>query len=95
MKIEAGCKAVIVKSVAGHNGTIVTVIKRIGHMEGLDGRYGDLWEIDTCLANGFGFKVNYAGERQLRRIDDDSRQITSWETLADIYKPPLKKVVNA
>lgn len=96
MKIEAGCKAVIVGSKAGNNGIIVTVLGFAGEpgFDGFAAREGICWWIDCEINSAHGRLINHIGENLLRRIDDDSRQITSWDALADIYKPPLKKTAG-
>lgn len=97
MKIEAGCKAVIVNSAVGNDGIIVTVLG-VAAPPGsydYDPEDGEIWRVDKELVDSWGGYGCYTPEFYLRRIDDDSRQITSWEALADIYKPPLKKVVGA
>jgi len=94
MKIEAGCKAVIVNSQAGNNGIVVTVIKKIGQVEDFDLAVGDRWEVDAYLksVNHNGIEINHIGECQLKRIDDDSRQVVSWSELADIWTPERETV---
>lgn len=95
MKIEAGCKAVTVNSYAGNEGKIVRVLRKVSP-RGYGGmhyiRDGDRWEIDLMLMTDKGVEINHLGERQLKRIDDDSRQVISWEDIADIWTP--KELVN-
>ena len=94
MKIEAGCKAVIVNSIAGNDGVVVGVVAWIGVVDTITTRLGDIWEIDTELPNGNGRKVTHAAEQQLKRIDDDSRQVVSWEELANIWIPKIVEPVE-
>ena len=93
MKIEPGCRAVIVNSRAGKDGKIVTVGENLGwpiingdQREGSK-HFGDRWEIDIPIKSIKGAVYNHVGEKQLKRIDDDSRQVTSWESLKDIFIP--------
>ena len=86
MKIEPGCRAVIVNSRAGNKGIIVTVIKNLGGM-GIHEWQGNRWEVDIPMKTTGGRTVNHIGEKQLKRIDNDSRQVTSWESLKDIFIP--------
>lgn len=91
--IEPGCRAVIVNSHMGDNGTIVTVIKYAGPA-GFNNWVkdsGPVWIIDTPSRNLLGESYEIA-ELFLQRIDDedDSRDISSWDKLIDIYQPPEK-----
>lgn len=97
MKIEAGCKAVIVNSSCGHNGIVVTVLRYFGPPGSGEFKFscGPIWETDCELVDSWDVVSNLIGENLLKRIDDDSRQITSWDALADIYKPPLRKKISA
>ena len=96
MKIEAGCRAVIVNSHAGNNGIVVTVIKKLGEVKRFSRLNGDRWEVDTYLktVNNEGIQINHLGESQLKRINDDLRKVVSWDALASIYTPPLREVVD-
>jgi len=98
MKIEAGCKAVIVDSRNGYNGVVVTVLGLAGKA-GLDdcdnsNKFGDRWFVDRTFMTNWNLEVNHIGEAQMRRIDDDSRQVTSWEELADIWVPKIVETVE-
>jgi len=88
MKIEAGCKAVIINSYAGNDGLIVNVIKHLGKVKYYSSEYGDRWEIDATINDTDGIKHNHICVGQLKRIDDDARKVTSWDALKDIYVPP-------
>ena len=67
MKIEPGCMAIIINSVMGHNGKVVTVGEFIGYIENWDGN--DNWEIDINLIGTYGRSNNTVRECQLMRID--------------------------
>lgn len=97
-KIEPGCRAVIVNSMAGNDGKIVTVLGVAGEpgFEGVDKarRYGTRWRIDLKIRSAgissgeFRGLIDHIGEGQLQRInDDDSRKVVSWEALKDIWVP--------
>lgn len=95
--IEPGCKARIVKSHAGHEGLIVTVLDIAGDfgLDGCDrdGQYGKRWNIDVTLTTNRGFAVSHIGEGQLKRIDDyDGNKKISWEDMEDIWSPKELKV---
>ena len=91
MNIEAGCKAVIVNSRAGNNGIVVTVLGVAN--ENIYAAYScTIWNIDKCIITSLGVETNTIPELALRRIDDDSRQVTSWEALADIWTPSKETV---
>lgn len=96
MELEPGCRAVIVNSKAGNNGVIVTVLNYAADAnEGLDNlaaRNGDRWYIDTEIMTTSGSKINHAGERVLKRIDDDSRKTVSWGSCVFIPSK-IKEVV--
>lgn len=77
--IEEGCRAVIVKSRAGNEGTVVTVLRYIGKIDGWGG--DDRWEIDTPLKNTLGAQPEcHVRECCLKRIDDE--ETTTWEHVA-------------
>lgn len=90
-KIETGCQAVIVNSKAGNNGIEVTVGKFIGEVLGY--AYSDRWEIDKAIKSiyeiggGAAGTAEHCSERELRRIDFNGREITSWDALSDIFIP--------
>ena len=76
--IEEGCRAVIVGSVNGNNGVIVTVGKYIGDNPRAAGV--DFWEVDKDI------KYTITTERSLpecslRRIDDNEEELSSWEAV--------------
>lgn len=92
MKIEAGCRAVIVGCTAQpkFNNTEVTVVKLVG----VDCRDGPVWETDSVLHAPDGTPTNNVPESQLKRLpDDDSKDIVSLEFVEDTVKwaPPLKE----
>jgi hypothetical protein len=72
MKIENGCKAIIVNSEAGHNGTSVTVGNYLGHIAGWSG--DNRWEIDRSLTGTLGGSAAHVREDQLLRIDGFEEQ---------------------
>ena len=95
--IEAGCRAVIINSMAGNDGIMVTVLYKVAenskHVNNL-GRYGDNWAIDRVINTNFGMKVKQIGEKQLQRIDDEEKDeelpantVISWEDMKDIWTP--------
>lgn len=94
MSIEIGKEYVIVNSPAGNNGKRVTVASYAGK-HGFDdidmiGMYGDRYFIDCKLLTNKGNFIDHIGEKQLKPIDDnDSRKVTSWEELKDIWTPPI------
>jgi hypothetical protein len=71
MKIEAGCMAVIINSVAGNDGVFVTVLRYIGtsHSE----RGDNLWEVDKMI-NGTLRPTNLIMDHKLMRIDGFEEQ---------------------
>jgi hypothetical protein len=77
--IEEGCRAVIVNSVAGNNGVIVTVGKFVGEVLGWEGC--KRWEIDKNLPAAHGSIATTMQEHQLERIDDEGEQLSSWESV--------------
>ena len=86
----------IVKSRAGHEGKIVRVLGYAGPpgFAGTEnGPFENRYYIDKELetVNRFGpsgVKINHAGEDQLEPIlDDDSRDVVSWEDMKDIWIP--------
>lgn len=86
MKIEPGCKAVIVNS-KDNNGIIVTVGQFIGDPKLLGFDEENYWEIDQELLYSDDVKYMFIAEYYLKRIDDDSRKVVSWESLQDIFIP--------
>lgn len=86
--IQNGCKARIVNSAAGNNGVVVTVIERIGDVEGFTTEVGPRWRVDKTLDTIHGTAgADHAGENQLQRIDYDGNEKSSWEALKDIWQP--------
>ena len=73
-KIESGCRCVIVNSLYGNNGEIVTVTRFVGASEGFPSQLGPLWEISAPLPDGWGRPCIFAGEQQLKPIDDDNEE---------------------
>lgn len=67
MKIEPGCKCIIINSAAGNDGICVTAISYCGYVKGF--YLKNQWLIDISVQNCFGSYVNYADESQLMRID--------------------------
>ena len=89
--IEAGCRAVIVNSIAGNNGVVVKVLEDAGVSHffggGIDGYYTS-WIVDKYLPSIDGDMGNEVPENQLRRIDDyDGNDIVSWDDMKDIWQP--------
>jgi len=86
--IEAGCRAVIVNSIAGNDGIIVTVGEFIGEINGAFG--ARQWAIDKKL-RGVG-RVSgeergyqsHISEHQLRRIDDNEEKLSTWEEVEKV-----------
>lgn len=72
MKIEPGCKCIIINSKAGNDGLCVTAVKFVGEEWGC--RHKDNWEIDTLIdtvfSNGrYAGKINLCSQSKLMRID--------------------------
>ncbi len=89
MGIEIGKKYEIIRSAAGNDGSVVTVIGKAedDHSFAIP---TDRWLIDTELRTLHGHTVNHAPASNLKPIDDDdSRKAVSWEGLKDIWVPPL------
>ena len=93
MNIEAGCKAVIVNSKAGNNGIVVTVLG-VANENIYESYSCTIWNIDKCIITSLGRETNTIPELALKRIDDDSRQVVSWEGLADIWVPKIPETVE-
>ena len=83
--IEAGCKAVVINSLAGNNGKIVDVGSYLGdvvyHDITIDGFYHriadngkDFWSISPSLVTTTRQLSDYAPEHNLMRIDDPDIQ---------------------
>ena len=101
--IEAGCKCVIVNSLAGNNGIIVKVIKCLGapSLFMVNGRMyqpickSDRWEVDTALRSidsNTGKFIRFhtdASESILQRIDDDT---TTWEHVKETCGFDIEKL---
>ena len=89
--IQKGCRAVIVNSVNGNNGMIVTVGNFIGVVEEEDGMcFGkDRWEVSPSVKQVRNNRlVNHIQEIRLERIDDyDGDELTSWKELEHIWTP--------
>lgn len=90
--IEPGCRAVIVNSLAGNQGLVVTVIKHIAQSDcGVGfhhGEQGERWEIDIMIASSLGLRINHVGENQLQRIDDyDGNDVISWDDKRCVWQP--------
>jgi hypothetical protein len=86
MAIEIGRKYVIVNSIAGNDGKIVTVT---GYAcESKPGWVlGDRYYIEPPLMSSANIMTRHAGELQLKPIDDDSQEVGSWAALKDIWSP--------
>ena len=92
--IEAGCRAMVIHSVAGNNGIVVTVIEY--HPEIITNHKGAVysigsWLTDTALTCFGGVNRNcFVPEKQLMRIDDpdiqDQLEEESRKTKLDKYK---------
>ena len=98
-RIIEGCRAVIVNSEAGNNGIEVTVGKFIGCQLTMAG--DTRWAIDKRVNTVSGITGRPSGtaqsmeEYQLRRIDDDSEELSSWETVEALCNwNPEKQTVN-
>ena len=84
--IERGCRAEIINSVAGNNGTIVTVGDYIGDVNGYF--YGDNWCVNKPMKNHINNDTCYfAPAYALRRIDYDGDEKSSWEEMKEIWNP--------
>jgi len=97
--IIVGNKYIIVNSVAGNNGKVVTVTGYAGYA-GADGsnfsaEFGPRWFVDcelnavtvnTITGRIFRGTVTHAGELQLAPFDD-GREVTTWEDMKDVWVP--------
>ena len=87
--IEAGCRAVVVDSMAGHSGNILRVLGVAGPagLDGCDviGEFGQRWRVDAIVPTNIGDYVNHFGEYQLKRLDDD--EPGNWDDIKDIFTP--------
>ncbi len=91
-RISAGCRAVIVNSVAGNAGILVTVGEFVGKVQGWVGY--DRWEVDKIVNGTYGDKACHIRERQLLRIDDAQQELGSWDQIeADCGYSPNREVV--
>jgi len=84
-RIERGCKAIIINSRCGNDGIIVTVGNYIGKSEKLV--LGDVWEIDKLIPSTNGWVSMEIPEENLKRIDYDGDEKTSWVELKRIWQP--------
>ena len=86
--IEEGCRAVVVNSIAGNDGTEVTVLEYLGDVKVVKGN--KVWRIDKKLkivGSKSGDDRGISGlidERQLRRIDDNDEQLSTWEAVESV-----------
>jgi hypothetical protein len=90
MSIQIGRKYVIVNSIAGNDGKIVTVTGYAGPAETLkvSGRTGERYYVDAEINTNWGCYINHVGALQLKPIDDDSQwEAGSWEALKGIWTP--------
>ena len=87
--IEEGCRAVIVNSEAGNNGTVVSVLKSLGEHNYGGGEMHHTWEVDIVLI-GKATIDNRVPEFQLKRIDYDGDETTTWEAMKDIWTPEIE-----
>lgn len=91
-----GNKYEIINSRAGNNGIIVTVIGTAP--DNPTSLYPtDRWVIDTAIRTLWtdgseGLPVEDIPACQLKPIDDDSRDVVSWESMKDIWQPELIEV---
>ena len=98
--IEEGCRAIIVNSKAGNNGIEVTVGKLIGKVP----KYGDqpVWATDKLLKKVYRLNGKSApsehciAEKNLRRIDDNNEELSTWEAVESIcgFNPAKQKVTQ-
>ncbi len=98
-RIEAGCRAVIVNSVAGNDGILVTVIGAAPDNDLMvDAR--NRWYVDKkiksiVLETGETFPSSCTiAEVKLQRIDDDQQKLGSWYQIeADCGYFPNRELV--
>lgn len=78
--IEADCRAVVVNSVYGDNGTVVRVLRPAPPSESVkwSPTEGKVWELDTELPTNKG-TCPYSAEHFLRRIDEDWGKTTDFD----------------
>lgn len=84
-RIEDGCRAVIINSRCGNDGLVVTV----GHYIGASPRLAepDVWEIDRLIPSTNGWMSMEIPEENLKRIDYDGDEKTTWVELQRIWRP--------
>lgn len=87
MAIIIGIRYVVINSIAGNNGKIVTVTGYAG-AERLDGCCrGDRWYVDDWLPTNIPrFRINHVGQNCLKPYHDGNEPIT-WEAMKDIWTP--------
>lgn len=67
--IETGCLAIIIRSTAGNEGTVVTIGKFLGHVEGYAAN--NRWEIDKWIPSNKNKLINHVRENWMLRIDGE------------------------
>jgi len=84
MKIEAGCKAIIINSRAGNDGIGVIVIRYIGTVKGWS--HPSHWMIDKTITGDQGSSANHIDESNLMRIDGykDQDQVSDGKELINV-----------
>lgn len=98
-KIEAGCRAVIVNSVAGNNGIVVTVLEKVGIVKVRTNGSGQFWTVDTPLSVFVTYAIGpvrketttSVTESHLQRLPDEPAN-TKCEWDETIFKPEDLKI---
>jgi len=89
-KIEPGCRCVVVNNDYGNNGTEVFAIKKMPETFKFDALNfysltgSDIWLVNESIKNVSGQSHPFVAAHHLKPIDDDSRDVSSWESVKDV-----------
>ena len=91
--IEEGCSAVFRHANGGKGvnyGKITTVGKYLGKVDGFMGNY---WETDVAMENRISGPNFFAEGNNLHRIDYDGDELSSWESMKEIWNPEKELLI--
>ncbi len=78
--LKPGCLAMIIRSMAGNEGKIVTCVELLPNQRFLDGSIRDAWQVDQTLNGTHGLKVSVVPAIWLIPINDPDLEI---ETISE------------
>jgi hypothetical protein len=90
MPVIVGKRHRIVKSLAGNNGKIVTVLGQQNEPAPFFSYFPNekLYTITPALPSSHGYLIDDAAESQLELIDDDDiNQVIGWKEMENIWTP--------